>query len=122
MNFFQLQNNLFYSKKSKEPLDVEGEKSFSPFMFNRWLSFYNKDLASFTNETLNKFHSLFDDRQETYKLYFNLIPRLKFKKIEYIKKKTNEDKEDELHLIAKSNCISKREIQQYVDLQKYLAK
>ena len=40
MNFFQLQNKLFYSKKTKsEELDVEGNQTFIPFLLNRWLSF-----------------------------------------------------------------------------------
>jgi len=33
MNFFQLQNKLFYSKKDKAgDLDAEGEQSFVPFL------------------------------------------------------------------------------------------
>ena len=42
MNFFQLQNKLFYSKKEDAGyLDSEGEQAFVPFLFNRWLSFYD---------------------------------------------------------------------------------
>ena len=60
MNFFQLQNKLFYSKKDKAgELDAEGEQAFVPFLFNRWLSFYNKELPGFVNETLNKFGGIF---------------------------------------------------------------
>jgi len=118
MNFFQLQNKLFYSKKDVAgELDVEGEQNFVPFLINRWLSFYGKETPNFVNETLNKYCSLFDDKQKLYRLYFNLIPRLKFKKISYIKKvkKTEEDDQD-LLLIAKNKNISLREIKQYVDL------
>ena len=87
MNFFQLQNKLFYSKKDKaEDLDAEGEQAFVPFMFNRWLSFYSNEMSVFTNETFNKFSTIFDDKQQAYKLYYYLIPRLKWKKIPYIKK------------------------------------
>lgn len=86
MNFFQLQNKLFYSKKTDaEFLDSEGEQSFTPFMFNRWLSFYNKGMATITNETLNRFGGIFQDKQQQYRLYYYFIPRLKFKRIAYIK-------------------------------------
>jgi len=116
MNFFQLQNKLFYSKKDKaEDLDTEGEQSFVPFLFNRWLSFYNKDMSVFVNETLNKFSGIFDDKQKSYRLYYYLIPRLKWKKIRYIKKKKNETEEEEnLSLIAKNKNISKRELKEYI--------
>ena len=124
MNFFQLQNKLFYSKKDNaEDLDAEGEQAFVPFLFNRWLSFYNNDMCVFTNETFNKFSTIFDDKQQAYRLYYYLIPRLKWKKITYIKKKKKEAEEEEnLQLIAKNKNISKRELLQYVELVKTLAK
>ena len=118
MNFFQTQNKLFFSKKNDAGvLDLEGEQSFVPFLFNRWLSFYGKDTVNFTNETLNKFHSLFESKQEMYKLYYYLIPRLKFKRIQYIKKKKKvvDEETDNLALIASNNQISVRELQQYLN-------
>jgi hypothetical protein len=124
MNFFQLQNKLFYSKKDKaEDLDAEGEQAFVPFLFNRWLSFYNNDMCVFANETFNKFSTIFDDKQQAYRLYYYLIPRLKWKKIKYIKKKKREAEEEEnLELVAKNKNISKRELLQYVELAKTVAK
>ena len=125
MNFFQIQNKLFYSKKDNAGyLDQEGESAFIPFMFNRWLSFYNKDTPNFVNETLNKYTGLFEDKQQLYRLYYNIIPRFKYKKIAYIKKvkkKENQEKDD-LLLIAKNNNLSVRELEQYVDLCSILDK
>ena len=116
MNFFQLQNKLFYSKKDKaQDLDAEGEQAFVPFLFNRWLSFYNNDMSVFTNETLNKFSTIFENKQDAYKLYYYLIPRLKFKRISYIKK-IKKDKEEEIDLsrLAKNKNISVRELKSYI--------
>lgn len=124
MNFFQLQNKLFYSRKNNcEPLDNEGELSFVPYMHNRWLSFYSPEMNTFVNNTLNKYSALFiDNKQEQYKFYYNLIPTLKFKRITYTKKQ-RQDKDDELiGVYAKNNCISQREVKQYIELQQSLAK
>ena len=111
MNFFQLQNKLFYSKKTEAgELDAEGEQAFVPFLFNRWLSFYNNDMCVFTNETLNKFSTIFENKQDTYKLYYNIIPRLKWQK-----KKKEEESEINLALIAKNKNISIRELKQYLN-------
>tara|TARA_R110002033_G_scaffold100148_1_gene148545 strand:+ start:6032 stop:6391 length:360 start_codon:yes stop_codon:yes gene_type:complete len=115
MNFFQLQNKLFYSKKTEAgELDTEGEQAFVPFLFNRWLSFYNNDMCVFVNETINRFSTIFEDKQQTYKLYYNLIPRLKWKKITYIKKKKKEEGEEDFNLIAKNKNISVRELKMYI--------
>ncbi len=123
MNFFQLQNKLFYSNKSKqpEPLDSEGEQAFVPFLFNRWLTMYSKDTVGFVNETLNKYCGIFDtDKQKTYQMYYNLIPRLKFKRISYIKKvkkdKEKQDETDQLKMIAKNKNMSVRELEIYKNL------
>jgi hypothetical protein len=123
MNFFQLQNKLFYSNKSKqpEPLDSEGEQAFVPFLFNRWLTMYSKDTVGFVNETLNKYCGIFDtDKQKTYQMYYNLIPRLKFKRISYIKKvkkdKEKQDETDQLKMIAKNKNMSVRELEIYQNM------
>ena len=117
MNFFQLQNKLFYSKKTEAgELDAEGEQAFVPFLFNRWLSFYNENMCIFTNETLNKFSTIFENKQDTYKLYYNIIPQLKWQKIKYIKKKKKEEESEiNLALIAKNKNISIRELKQYLN-------
>jgi hypothetical protein len=118
MNFFQIQNKLFYSKKDDAGfLDQEGEAAFVPFLINRWLSFYNKDTPNFVNETLNKYTGLFEDKQQLFRLYYNILPRFKYKKITYIKKvKKNKEEDVDLAVIAKNNNISVRELKQYVDL------
>lgn len=120
MNFFQLLNCLFYNKKAltDSNLDSDSLQGFVPYMVNRWLSFYDRSKAVFVNETLNKYSYLFDDKNEMFKLYFNLIPQTRFKKIQYVKKK-KEDKEKEaqgLDVIARNNCISIREVKQYMDI------
>jgi hypothetical protein len=117
MTFFDILRTLLFVKKTAEDLCSEGLQQFSPFMVNRWVSFYDKSKSIFINETFNKFASLFEDKNEMYKLYFNLIPQSKFKKINYIKKKKESQEEDiRVSVIAKNNMLSKREVLQYIDL------
>ena len=120
MNFFQLQNKLFFSDKRKQPdyIDSEGEQAFVPFLLNRWLSMYSKDTVSFTNNILNKYCSIFDDKQRMFRFYYNIIPRLQFKRISYIKKKKKDKTEEAEHLelIAKNKHISVRELRSYMEM------
>ena len=124
MTIFEIINKLFFQKKdSFEDLDPESLQSFQPFMVNRWLSFYDKTQAVFVNETINKFTNIFDDKNSLYKLFYFFIPRLRYKKINYIKKKKEAVTEDkELGIYAKHKNISKREILIYLDLQNSLPK
>jgi oligoribonuclease NrnB/cAMP/cGMP phosphodiesterase (DHH superfamily) len=123
MNFFDILKALLFDKKKEERPDADTLQSFTPYMVNRWLSFYDKTKAVFVNETLNKFSSIFDNKEDQYELYSNLIPRSKFKRISYIKKKKEITEEDEnISVISKNNMLSKREVQMYVDLYNSLAK
>jgi hypothetical protein len=124
MTIFELINKLFFRKKeSFEDLDHESLQSFQPFMINRWLSFYGKAQAVFVNETLNKFTGVFDDKNNSYKLYYHLIPHLKYSKISYIKKKKEETTvNSSVGIYASYNNISKREVLAYLDLQNNLSK
>ena len=119
MNFFDLLRKLIFSRKTiAEDLDSEGLQQFTPYMVNRWLSFYGASQAVFVNETLNRFTGLLEDKNEMYKLYYNLIPTQKFKKIAYVKKKKEkEEKEDtNIPIIARNQMISQREVKLYLDL------
>lgn len=120
MTFFDMLRNLFFSRKDiHRNLDTESQTHFLPFLLNRWLSFYNKDQCILVNETINKYTSLFDDKNDLYRLYFNFLPVLRFKKIEYIKRRKEEkEKEEAINstLIARNNNISKREVLLYIDL------
>lgn len=124
MTIFDLFKELFFKSSSTDCRTSEGLQLFSPYMINRWLSFYGKAQALFVNETLNKYSGVLEDKLHTYNMYFNLIPKMGFKRISYIKKqKVEESKEVEhLNLLASNLNISTREIKQYMDLYKHIGK
>lgn len=116
MSIFDVLKSLLFTKK----VDDRGElcQSFNCFMINRWLSFYDKTQALFVNEIFNRYHTIFDNKDEAFDLYFNLIPKQKYKKIEYAKKseKSNAKDNDIVEAVARSREISQREVRQYMDI------
>lgn len=120
MTIFQYINSLLYSKK-KIDMNCDDESQFNLFMVNRWSSMYSADIANYINETSNKYWSLFDDKQNQYQYLYNVIPKLKYKKIQYLKKLKKEKKKKEEEPII-PEFFSKREYKQYVDLETTLDK
>ena len=80
-------------------------------MTSRWLSMYDKTMAKFANQ-LNRYNQLFEDKQQQFKFCYHLIPSLKYKRLQYIKKtKKDKTKEEEFNaeLYARNNFMSQRE-------------
>lgn len=112
MSIFDILNSILFSKKRID-LNLEDENTLgSPFMLNRWVSMYSKELCILVNSCLNKQY-LFDDKNELYNFYLNFLPKQKFKRINYIKKVKKEKDET---LSKKREFISERELNLYVDL------
>ena len=112
MTIFDILNSILYTKK-KLDLNLEDENVIGgPFMLNRWISMYSKELCVFVNNTLNKVYPL-EDKNSLYNFYYNFLPKIKFKKIAYIKK-TKKDEDDIPAL--KREFLSQRELSMYVDL------
>ena len=52
MNFFDLLRSLVFSRKTTAvDLDSDGLQQFTPYLINRWISFYGKPQTVFINET-----------------------------------------------------------------------
>ncbi len=120
MTIFQFLNSLLYSKK-KIDINSTDESQFNLFMVNRWSSMYSKEINEYINETSNKYWNLFEDKTNQYNYMFKLLPRLKFKKISYLKKiKKEKVKKEEKQLIPE--FYSQREFNLLVELNKHTSK
>ena len=120
MTIFNFLNSIFYSKKKIE-LDCDSEKQFNVFMINRWMSMYSAELIEIINNTSNRFGHIFETKQEQYDWLYYLFPRLRFKKVAYIKKKKKDgeetkDQDDLIKHMAQSHEMSQREVRQMIDL------
>ena len=112
---FSYIDSVLFSKKKLNTIN-EGETQFNLYMLNRWCSMYSSDIAQILNETTNKYGKLFQTKQEQYDFILNMLPRVKKKRLNYIKKVKEETKKEdtELALIAKAMEMSKRELEENI--------
>ena len=114
---FNFIDSVLFTKKKLNTIN-EGETQFNLYMLNRWGSMYSSDVAYIINETSNKYGKLFQTKEEQYQFVLNMFPKVKKKRINYIKKIKEEPKKEdnELALIAKAMEMSKRELEQNIKL------
>ncbi len=116
MNIFQYINNILFTKKQIE-INCDDESQFNLFMVNRWTSMYSKELNNYINETTNRYWNLTSDKQSQYNYMFNIIPKLKFKRLNYIKK-IKKEKQTEEKALPIPEFYSKREYIYNKELEK----
>lgn len=125
MSVYNVINSILF----KRPVGTEIIEEFHvPFMFNRWLSFYDPVVVPIANE-FNKYLGLFPDKQLSYSFLYTVLPQLKYQKINYIKKekkgtetakaqREREEREQKIKAIAHNLEISEREAKMYIDMLK----
>ena len=113
---FDYLNNILYDKE-KELLEENNE--FVPFLIQRWLSMHSPEVAYIVNETTNRYWAAMGDKQDWYNMLMTQLPRVKFKKLQYIKKpKETNNKDDELiKRLADNIEISQRDVRLLLEKQ-----
>lgn len=90
------------------------KKAFVPYLVNRWLSM-NMDFIEIVNE-LQKYTIGQLSAAETYKLYFDVLPKQK-QYSKYIKgKKADKFNQELVELISKHFLISEKEAKEYIEI------
>lgn len=114
---FDYLKNILYEKN---PELLEENNEFVPFLIQRWLSMHSAEIAYILNETTNRYWMSLSDKQDWYNMFITQIPKVKFKKLQYIKKpKESNDKDEEIiKQIAENMELSCREVRQYLEKQK----
>lgn len=112
---FDFLRSILFSKK-RISINEDNKTAYVPFLINRWGSFYSKELCNLINITTNRFSNF--TKEEHYLFLYNMLPKNKFLKIDYIKKKgkekENTKEDDNILMLAKNLELSKREINQYI--------
>lgn len=123
--FFNVLSHILYGKELKD----ENLNDFSLFMFNRWVSMRSPQDCEFVNMFLNTYPiSKLDDKESVVKFLQRIVPKMKYSKIDYIKKSSKEstkksksdiDDEKMINFLASQLEISKRESKLLVENKKF---
>lgn len=116
---FNYIDDLLFNKKRKFINIVNDDINFNQFMINRWASMYSPVIAKLLNNTTNRLSGCFETKEQFYKFIDSIIPKLKFKRLYYIKKikHNKEDDPEHVDLLAKRLELSQREIKLYYEFQ-----
>ena len=108
---FETINYLLY-EKNKPELDPDLLQEFNPRITSKVFSYYDSGkYSNFVNDTLNVYSGIFKTKEEEFKFFDAIIPKLKIRRSEYIKKsKVEKIVEDIQHI---PEFLSKREISLY---------
>jgi dsDNA-binding SOS-regulon protein len=113
-SIFDHMSGLTDKKKPWGNLNEVDKKSFTPFIVNRWLSM-NMDFIDIVNE-LQRYTIGQVSPAETYKLYFDILPKQKqFNK--YIKgTKSDKYNQNLVELLSQHFLVSEKEAKEYIDI------
>lgn len=125
MNIFNYLSSILFTKKHITNGDLDQQSDYQPFLINRWCSMLDKHTCTLLNVTANTLYSVLEDKYRHWQFLHYLIPRSRFKRINYIKKDKHSDKSKDIILkLSRKLELSTREINVYVkqlklDLSKY---
>ena len=113
-NIFEHISGITDKKTPWDVLSDADKKSFSPYIINRWLSM-NMDFIELVNE-LQRYTIGQISPEETYKLYYDILPKQKqFNK--YIKgKKADKYNPALVELLSMHFLVSEKEAMEYIDM------
>jgi len=113
-NIFEHMSGITDKKTPWDVLSDSDKKSFTPYIINRWLSM-NIDFIELVNE-LQRYTIGGVSAEETYKLYYDILPKQKqFNK--YIKgKKADKYNPALVELLSMHFLVSEKEAMEYIDM------
>ena len=103
-----------HKKKSWDKLSESDQKSFAPYIINRWLSMH-PDLIE-TVDALQQYTIGPLSKKHVYQLYYDILPNASVR-AKYIKgKKVNKYNKDLVNFIKDHYQINSREAEEYIDI------
>lgn len=106
---------VLFTKKDTFDNSAEDQLNFQPYMLQRWCSMSSTDISLILNETTNRWFIENTSKQHMYKLLHTILPKQKFKKINYIKKSASANDSNNIKEISIVAELSQREINNYLN-------
>jgi hypothetical protein len=104
--------NYLLHEKNKQHLDSDLLQEFNPFFTSKVFSYYDSGkYCTYINDTLNTYSGIFKSKEDEFKFFDAIIPKLKWRKSEYIKSNKNDKVKEENNHIPEFMC--KREMSYY---------
>lgn len=108
---FDILHDVSYAKPDYK---LQASDDFNIFMLCRWISFVSPQFSYIINEIYNTKHKTFTDDQAIYDSLKLFLPKIKFGKINFMKKtpkdKTKSNNEDLILMMCDSLELSRREV------------
>lgn len=116
---FDFLNKILFKTKAPDTANINESSEFQPYLVQRWCSMYSPEVAILLNQTSNKHWPTLQNNMDWFNYLYGIIPKTKFKRINYIKKKkdseTKQTQKQTLQKVANNLEISSREINLYIE-------
>lgn len=118
VTIFDCLRDVLFAKKQKYITVNDEQLNLQPYMLQRWCSMYGSSICHILNETTNKWLTATTNKQQFYKLLLTILPQQKYKKVAYLKKNTNSNKDQnhDIKDISISAELSQREVKEALNL------
>lgn len=109
---FDYIKDVLFQKKGIYKSACEEQLNIYPFMLQRWCSMADNDATLIMNETSNKWLTTLTNKKHCYQLLLTILPKIKQKRVAYIKKANKSDSIDEIKNISSAAELSTREVEE----------
>lgn len=119
-SIFDYLKDVLFQKRGVYKTHSSEQLNFSPFMLQRWCSMADETSTKIINETSNKWLRLMSDEKQVYQLFFTVLPKIRSKRVAYIKKNNKSTTADDIKDISTAAELSTREVREALDFFKDL--
>lgn len=112
---FDYLKDVLFQKKGMYKNSCDEQLNFYPYMLQRWCSMADNDATHIINETTNKWLTTNLSKKHCYQLMLSILPKIRQKKVAYLKKANKSTSADEIENISIAVELSKREVEKSLE-------
>jgi hypothetical protein len=116
---FDFLNKILFKTKTPDTANLDENSEFQPYLVQRWCSMYSPEVTVLLNQTSNVHWSTLQNNSEWFNYLHSVVPKTRFKRINYIKKKKDTEsksvQKQTIQKVANNLEISSREVSLYIE-------